>query len=780
MLIFLYKPILTGGYYFPSGSGRSWPFTRLAGADYPPFSLRQIDTFLDSGPWLRYNISSVRAGRLPLWNAYNGTGVPHLANLQSAVFSPWNLPFYVLPFGIALIVSAFLKLWALGMATWLFLRSMRLSPLAALAGATGYMFGGMHMLWLNWEMPSSIFVLPFGCWCLMVAARADSARRRRRALAGLAVGIAASLLAGQIEIFAWAVLLVGAFAVLVAVQHRSGVAARVRYLTGATGVMILALTLSAVQLIPFLQYMLNSRVFHDRSQGTFLGTFPVHALGMTLFPNLAGPMAYPYGQLGLQSHFALQTTTSFVGLTVAALGLIGLARLRLREWRPPVLFFVAVAALAVVLELSTTVAAWWHRVPGLGTDLPLRSSDLILFPAAFLAACGVDVLRSPLSARSRLATAAVVTLSLVGAGVLALWTWHWLGRIPGVTTYLPAHKLYVMEQTGLLLGVAGIGLLTFIVLVGLRRRGLRVAAGVVLVATVWATTAAPWVAFNPTSPAEQFYPRTSAMRQLQAQVGDDRVFILDRLLPEGDTNLEYRIATGTSYDSIDVDNYAKLYLAATNKISLSAFDAGTAHICAARLRLLGMRWVLGGSGAAGGEQLPLVRRLGPSATPLYRVPDGQIFELAQQVSATPADAEALPQALRCDRPAGSALIDASPTDLPARSLRTPSGARTVRVLQRTQQHIVASVDAKSARSLIARQTYFPGWHATIDGKPAPIRRADVAFQAVYVPAGTHRVTLDYQPGSVRLGAAVTGLSILALAALLVPYRCRWRRGGMDR
>ena len=43
--------------------------------------------------------------------------------------------------------------------------------------------------------------------------------------------------------------------------------------------------------------------------------------------------------------------------------------------------------------------------------------------------------------------------------------------------------------------------------------------------------------------------------------------------------------------------------------------------------------------------------------------------------------------------------------------------------------------------------YYPGWIAEIDGKPAPVLRADVLFRGVEVPPGHHRVVFRYAPFS---------------------------------
>ena len=49
--------------------------------------------------------------------------------------------------------------------------------------------------------------------------------------------------------------------------------------------------------------------------------------------------------------------------------------------------------------------------------------------------------------------------------------------------------------------------------------------------------------------------------------------------------------------------------------------------------------------------------------------------------------------------------------------------------------------------LALHDTWYPGWVAEIDGKRAPILRADVLFRGVEVPAGRHRVVFRYAPFS---------------------------------
>jgi len=68
------------------------------------------------------------------------------------------------------------------------------------------------------------------------------------------------------------------------------------------------------------------------------------------------------------------------------------------------------------------------------------------------------------------------------------------------------------------------------------------------------------------------------------------------------------------------------------------------------------------------------------------------------------------------------------------------------------------------------EAYDPGWHATVDGRPARVLRANLAFRAIPVTAGEHRIELVYRPTSVYLGGSVSLLALVFLVAVWVATR----------
>jgi uncharacterized membrane protein YfhO len=69
----------------------------------------------------------------------------------------------------------------------------------------------------------------------------------------------------------------------------------------------------------------------------------------------------------------------------------------------------------------------------------------------------------------------------------------------------------------------------------------------------------------------------------------------------------------------------------------------------------------------------------------------------------------------------------------------------------------ADIDVEAAEPslVVVAQTYYHNWRAYVDGQPAPLLRANHAFQAIQVPTGRHHVRLAYEDRAFQFGAAVS-------------------------
>jgi uncharacterized membrane protein YfhO len=94
---------------------------------------------------------------------------------------------------------------------------------------------------------------------------------------------------------------------------------------------------------------------------------------------------------------------------------------------------------------------------------------------------------------------------------------------------------------------------------------------------------------------------------------------------------------------------------------------------------------------------------------------------------------------------------------------SPAAGDRVTVVEYEPETIQIKVSTAAGGLLVLADSYYPGWRALVDGKPAPVLRVDYLFRAVPLPAGEHEVSFYYEPDSLRLGAAI---SAVALAVIL--------------
>jgi hypothetical protein len=100
------------------------------------------------------------------------------------------------------------------------------------------------------------------------------------------------------------------------------------------------------------------------------------------------------------------------------------------------------------------------------------------------------------------------------------------------------------------------------------------------------------------------------------------------------------------------------------------------------------------------------------------------------------------------------------------AIKSSFGSGSLQKIEHQPGHITATVTSTVPTLLIAAQSYNIGWKATLDKQPVAVFPVDVLLTGVFVPAGTHDISLKYQPATWSQGAALSGLALLIVVTLI--------------
>ncbi len=106
---------------------------------------------------------------------------------------------------------------------------------------------------------------------------------------------------------------------------------------------------------------------------------------------------------------------------------------------------------------------------------------------------------------------------------------------------------------------------------------------------------------------------------------------------------------------------------------------------------------------------------------------------------------------------------------------TPLDSGNVTLTSYAPNELRYTIESPRGGVVTFSEVYYPGWTATIDGKPAELGRVNYVLRALRIPAGRHEVVMIFKPASVALtnGIGYTALAIIIitfLAALFVSLR----------
>ncbi len=124
-------------------------------------------------------------------------------------------------------------------------------------------------------------------------------------------------------------------------------------------------------------------------------------------------------------------------------------------------------------------------------------------------------------------------------------------------------------------------------------------------------------------------------------------------------------------------------------------------------------------------------------------------------------------------PFRTALLEVPAGELPR--LGGSDGTYAVRGITYKPNSIEIETEAGDAALLVVSETNYPGWVATVDGRPTRLYATDFILQSVLVPNGRHRVELRYAAPAARNGAIISLLTLSLLCALAFHARRKNQR-----
>ncbi|HTO75189.1 MAG TPA: YfhO family protein [Thermoanaerobaculia bacterium] len=694
-------------------------------------------------------------GSLPLRNRWNGCGTPLDGNGQSAPYSPITLAAMLLPPLAALSFQGALRFFLCLSGMWLWLTELAVSRRAAVFGAVAFGFSMAMTAWILFPMTGAIALWP---GVLFLVERLADPSRRGRAVAALIAALTLWPLSGHLE----TVVSAAAFAaVWLAARALSGEGRRVAaILPYAAGASLAALGLSAFStLAQALAIFASNR--HALTPAPFwtpalslLPHGPEWGRGalLPLFPRLLGDKIEVPMQPGVAGAFPEMASGHFGILAAACLLLLfrpGGRRARAeRALGAPLLF-----------GLGTAVGLWpfaeiMSSVPGLKLMFPLRYFVWFALAGAAIAAFELDRLERDLEENRREILWPIAAIGALLAVTYGVWRFVATPSVPPAAL-AAARSAFVLPAASLAAGLVvfaatggraarfrsfGFGLLILVAAGELFAQGRRLAA---------------WYEVT------GLYIETPLIRFLQSRpppfriAGEGRMFFPN-------FNLMAGIDDVRTHDPAERRDYVE-FLDATCGYDPAPYFKEIANLDAPALDFLNVRYLV---------SFPARATPSPKWTPAYSGPDGTVFENAAVLS--PVTAPARVRAVRAppsretlrgiDWAREAVIEDPSGALGP---IPSENGRAEILDYAETADRVTFRVRTSGASSasgaiLVASLVNDGGWRARDEtGRRLTIARADGPFLAVHVPAGEHRIRLDYAPPGFRAGALVSAGTLLA-------------------
>jgi len=728
------------------------------------------DQYIAGYAFREFAASTLRTtGHFPLWNPYLFGGMPYVAAMHGDIFYPTFLLRMIMPTDVAMTWGFIIHIFLSGLFTYGFLRALGYSFHGALVGGIAYMMSGQIASYVSPGHDGKLFVsalFPLALWMLYLGFR----KGKNWSWGAFALIIGLCVLSPHPQLLQYTLLTSGAYALFLAFATLDEVKLprgnAVRRLGAALLAVIVGLAIGAVQYLPFREYV----AWSPRSGGMDYASatsyaWPPDELLNAYLPQFSGMLDSYSGPNLIHLH------SDYVGVVVLILAGAAFIGLRADSRRKHIIFWAV--ALLVSLLWSLGGATPFYRIPYAiipGTKY-FRAPATFFFVGtlaiALLACAGTERFLHLRVTRKYLfgwAIAGLVIALLASVGALSSIAESFAHErlVDRVQANKPALILGAWRSLAFVLLLLG---LWFAITSGKISSKMAAWAVVVLMAVdLWTVEHIYWM-FS--APANVIYASDPIIEMLKAEPQPARVFAFQlRDVPERDVFLTgaalmtHRIRQIRGYHGNQLGRYNELI----------GEHSGLAQFLNPNvMQLTNTQYLLTNVPALPFIQNTTlvkgpVRNASGDTVYLHRLNAQNPYSWVTPVAVKAPDEQVLATILnpRFDV-TRAALFDTSANVTVAQgvqSLPAPLEIKTtVRHYEPGKVQIDLSAPAPQGSSLVVSENYYPGWIATVDGKPARIGRADYTMIGVELPPGARNVELNFTSPTYEKGKMITWVAI---------------------
>lgn len=754
-LVFLYSYIFKGLIPYPSTYLVTWfsPWNNFF--SMPVKNGAMPDVVSQILPWKNFTIETFKLGEWPLWNPYSFSGTPQLANFQSAVLSPINIIFFILPLIDAWTILIVLQPLFAGLFTLFFLRELKIGQAGSLIGSIAFMFCGFMTVWMAYgTMGYAVLFLPL----ILFAIEKSFNTKAVWPLVIISIALALSVFSGHFQISIYVTLFSLAFTLFKFLTTKA-----LSKTIKVIAFLILGLLLAAPQILPSIELYVNSVRSNLFMQ---IEVIPWSYLITILAPDFLGNPVTRNDWFGHYAEWA-----SFIGVIPLILAIVVLSFKRTKL----IVFFLISALISLGLALPTSLLDLLvkARIPVISTSAASRIIVLFSFSFAVLAAFGLDSLLDKWKDRKN-QKKLFIPLFLLVSIVVVIWLSISRGDVLFLKDITPdkvivAQRNFVLPSVLVLFSAAVIfsGFL-------IKSQTVKILAIAVLIIVSTFDILRFVNKWMPADPRQFFYPKLDVLTFLAKNVGIDRVF--------GNFGTEaqvyYQLPAIEGYDPLYIRRYGEFITTAsdgkiTNPQRSVVYIDRNGKNTKKIFDLLGVKYILHSVGD--GRNI--------WAFPHWKYPDElglvyednkyQIFEnktflpkafLAYHYEIGQSDQEIIDKLFSPGFALRKNIILEEKVPFAQTSQDVKEGR--VEFNTYTPNKIDLKVNQDQDGILFLSDSFYPGWKAFIDGRESKIYRADYAFRAVLVPRGNHVIKFLYEPLNFKAGLILSFGVIISLTGIL--------------